>query len=220
MRFYALDSNYLDKEQLTWVDKTLAESDSEWKVAYFHHPLYSSGALHGSSLESRAVLEPLFVKNSVSVVFAGHDHFYERTKPQKGDITYFVSGAGGSLRSGNRASGITAKEYDADYHFMLVEIAGNDLYYQAINRAGQTIDSGEIHRPGAPAEAKPASPEAKPVEVEVPKVGTPGRSTPEGPGPPTPKPTPKPTPTASPKSTAKPPAAKPTPKPSPTPTPS
>ena len=72
-----------------------------WKIPYFHHPLYSSGDRHGSDLPTlREVLEPLFVKNDVSVVFAGHDHFYERIKPQKG-IVYFVTGSGGQLRKGN-----------------------------------------------------------------------------------------------------------------------
>jgi 3',5'-cyclic AMP phosphodiesterase CpdA len=73
----------LDKRQLEWIEKELAGSGSEWKIVYFHHPLYSSGARHGSDLTLRAVLEPLFVMYGVSVVLAGHDHFYERIKPQR-----------------------------------------------------------------------------------------------------------------------------------------
>ncbi|HEX2460771.1 MAG TPA: hypothetical protein VHJ58_11545 [Vicinamibacterales bacterium] len=42
----------------------------------------------------------LFLKYNVSVVLTGHDHFYERVKPQKG-IAYFVVGSGGQLRAGN-----------------------------------------------------------------------------------------------------------------------
>ena len=149
VRFFALDTNYLDQEQLDWLDTQLAASDSEWKIAFFHQPLYSSGQKHGSALESRAVLEPLFVQHGVSAVFSGHDHFYERIKPQKGGIVYWVSGAGGSLRKGGlSASDLTAKGFDRDYHFMIVEIAGDDLYFQAISRTGETVDSGVVHRPG------------------------------------------------------------------------
>ena len=129
VRFFALDTTYLDKPQLDWLEKELSSSSSDWKIAFFHHPLYSSGRTHGSALESRAVLEPLFVKYGVSAAFSGHDHVYERIKPQKGGIVYWVSGAGGRLRKGDlRATDMTAKGFDRDYHFMIVEIAGDELY--------------------------------------------------------------------------------------------
>ncbi len=121
--FYALNSNYMDKKQIDWLQSELAKDTSAWKIAFFHHPPYSSGGKHGSDTELREVVEPIFVKNSVNVVFAGHEHFYERIKPQKG-IFYFISGAGGKLRSGDvkKGSSLTAKAYDKDMSFMLVEI--------------------------------------------------------------------------------------------------
>ena len=155
VRFFAIDSNYLDKSQLDWLSRELAASGSEWKICFFHHPLYSSGRTHGSALETRAVLEPLFVKAGVSVVLTGHDHFYERIKPQKG-ILHFVVGAGGSLRRGDiRKTALTAKGYDQDYSFMIAEIDGDDMHFQAINRKGDTIDSGVFKRPGAQAASAP-----------------------------------------------------------------
>jgi len=161
VRFFALDTGYLDKPQLEWLEKELSISSSDWKIAFFHHPLYSSGNAHGSSLEARAVLEPLFVRYGVSAAFAGHDHLYERIKPQKGGIVHWVSGAGGRLRKGNlRATDMTAKGFDRDYHFMIVEITGDDLFFQAISRTGETIDSGVVRRPGAPAAAASTAPAA------------------------------------------------------------
>jgi hypothetical protein len=149
--FAALDSGYLDRPQLDWLEQQLAAAGPGWKIVFFHHPIYSSGRTHGSALESRAVLEPLFVRYGVSAAFSGHDHVYERTKPQNGGIVYWVSGGGGSLRKGDirPGTGLTAKGFDTDYHFMVVEIAGDDLHYQAISRTGATIDSGVLHRPGA-----------------------------------------------------------------------
>jgi 3',5'-cyclic AMP phosphodiesterase CpdA len=152
VRFFALDTDYMDQPQLDWLKRELAASSGDWKIAFFHHPLYSSGRTHGSSLETRALLEPLFVEYGVSAAFSGHDHFYERIKPQKGGIVYWVSGAGGRLRSADlRATELTAKGFDSDNHFMLVEISGDNLYFQAISRTGATVDSGVVHRPGAPA---------------------------------------------------------------------
>jgi hypothetical protein len=147
VRFYALESTYMDPEQIVWLEKELRSSDSDWKIPYFHHPPYSSGDRHGSDARLREVLEPLFLKFNVSVVFTGHDHFYERTHPQKG-IVYFVVGAGGKLRRGNidRDSGLTAKGNDTDQSFLVAEIDGNEMTFNAVSRAGQVFDSGTLTR--------------------------------------------------------------------------
>ncbi len=146
VRFFALDSNYMNPQQLAWLEKELQNSGTDWKICYFHHPLYSSGAYHGSSVELRLLLEPLFIKYGVQVVFAGHDHVYERVKPQHG-VHYFTEGASGELRKGNlRKTDLTAAGYDQDRTFMLVEIAGDEFYFQTISRTGQTVDSGTIQR--------------------------------------------------------------------------
>ena len=151
IRFFALDSNYMDKPQLEWLEKELANSGSDWKIPFFHHPLYSSGASHGSDVQLRSILEPLFTKYGVSLVLSGHDHFYERIKPQEG-IQYFVVGGSAKLRAGDvrRQSKLTAKAFDTDNSFVLMEIAGDELYFQAISRTGATVDFGTIKRGSAP----------------------------------------------------------------------
>lgn len=147
IRFFAFDSTYPEPEQIRWLEKELAASNDDWKIVFFHQPLYSSGNTHGPDLQLREVLEPLFVKHNVSVVLSGHDHFFERIKPQKG-IAYFVVGSGGRLRVGNidRKSGITAKGFDTDLAFMAAEIDGDQMYFNAISRPGQTVDSGVLTR--------------------------------------------------------------------------
>jgi len=145
VRFFALDSTLMDRKQLEWLDATLKDAREPWKICYFHHPLYSDAGRHGSSVDLRLLLEPIFLRYGVNVVFSGHDHVYERVEPQKG-IYYFVSGAGGQLRKGNmRSSGQTAASFDQDQSFMVVEVAGMDMYFQAISRTGQVVDSGVIH---------------------------------------------------------------------------
>jgi predicted phosphodiesterase len=147
VRFFVLDSNYLDAAQLTWVTRELSSSNDAWKIAYFHHPLYSSGERHGSEVDLRKQLEPLFVQHGVSVVFAGHEHFYERLKPQQG-IAYFTSGGAAKLRRGNLRdnSGLTARGYDTDNSFMLVEIVDDEMHFVTIGRDGRLADSGRVPR--------------------------------------------------------------------------
>ena len=146
VRFIVLDSNVLDSPQLEWLETTLRNANEPWKIAYFHHPLYSDGGRHGSEVELRVKLEPLFLKYGVNAVYSGHDHIYERLVPQKG-IAYFVAGASGELRQGDlKRSTTTAAGFDQDRSFMLNEIAGDDLFFQVISRTGATVDVGVIHR--------------------------------------------------------------------------
>jgi 3',5'-cyclic AMP phosphodiesterase CpdA len=142
IRFFVLDSNYMDWTQLSWLERELQASTDRWKMAYFHHPLYSSGERHGSEVDLRLQLEPLFLKYGVDVVFAGHEHFYERIKPQKG-IYYFTSGGGAKLRKGDVIRGqLTAAAFDTDQSFMLVEVSGDSFRFQTISRPGRKVDDG------------------------------------------------------------------------------
>jgi hypothetical protein len=149
--FFALDSNYMDAKQIDWLTSQLMESRAAWKICFFHHPLYSDGKMHGPDLDLRARIEPLFEKYGVNVVLSGHDHVYERIKPQKG-IAYFVLGNAGELRYHDlRPSADAAKGFDTDRAFMMVEIAGDEFWFQVVSRTSQTIDSGMIARQSPPA---------------------------------------------------------------------
>jgi Calcineurin-like phosphoesterase len=146
VRFFALESDYPKPEQIAWLQKELDSAGERWKIPYFHHPLYSSG-MHGSHVELRKVLEPLFIKYGITVVFTGHDHFYERIIPQQG-IQHFVVGSGGQLRKNDidKRSGLTAVGFDTDQAFLAAEINGDQLFFNAISRQGTVVDSGVIER--------------------------------------------------------------------------
>ena len=154
VQFFAFDSNYMDPTQLDWIQQQLRESNAKWKIAFFHHPLYSDGRFHGPDVDLRNQLMPIFEKYGVNVVMSGHDHVYERFKPESG-IYFFLVGNSGELRYHNlrHDSDIMAAGFDTDRTFMLVEIAGDKLYFQTITRTGQTVDSGVLQKqPKPPAE--------------------------------------------------------------------
>lgn len=151
VQFFVLDSNYMDSTQLDWVQHQLSESNAKWKVAYFHHPLYSDGRFHGPDVDLRNLLMPLLEKYGMNIVLSGHEHVYERIKPE-GGIYFFLVGNSGELRYHNLRQGseIMAKGFDTDRTFMLMEIAGDKLYFQTISRTGETIDSGDLPRQPKP----------------------------------------------------------------------
>lgn len=141
IEFFALDSTRMDAAQIAWLETKLQASTARWKVAFFHHPLYSSGKRHGSEMKLRATLEPLFTRFGVQVVFSGHDHFYERLQPQQG-IQYFVEGASGQLRKNGRKkkSLLTAASNDVTHSFLLVQVTTAEMLIEAIGEDGTVID--------------------------------------------------------------------------------
>jgi 3',5'-cyclic AMP phosphodiesterase CpdA len=163
VEFFALDSTNLDRTQLRWLDERLDKSDAEWKVCFFHHPLYTSGRYRVWARGFRLILEPLLVRHDVDAVFSGHEHIYQRTELQSG-IQYFVSGGAGSLRRGDAtAASYVARSFDTDYHFMLIEIAEDALHFQAISRTGETIDAGTLYKDAR--DARPETPKRQDTAV-------------------------------------------------------
>ena len=147
VRFFMIDTENLDTAQLAWLDRELGKSEALWNIPVFHRPIYTSGRYAYPARILRSLLEPVFLRHGVRVALSGHEHFYERTRPQRG-ITYFISGAAGSLRVGDaRLSPLTARAFDTDYSFMLFEIAGDELFYQSVSRSGHSVDSGSIMVP-------------------------------------------------------------------------
>ena len=146
--FFALDSNYMDPPQLDWLQQNLSNSQAKWKICYFHHPLYNLGRSHGADTDLRSRLAPIFRQFKVDVVFSGHEHTYERFRPQDG-IFYFVVGSSAKLTSYDFLGAKTGLEkgFDEDRVFLIVEIAGDQLYFQTIARHWKTVDFGAIPRP-------------------------------------------------------------------------
>ena len=151
VQFFAIDTVTLDIAQLEWLRRELGRSTADWKICFYHHPLYTSGRYRTSALFTRSRLEPIFLQYGVDVGLNGHEHFYERSV-LRGGVQYFTSGAGGALRPNDiTPSSTMASGFDADNHFMLMEISGDTLYFQAISRTGLTVDSGALKRGEHPA---------------------------------------------------------------------
>jgi len=53
IQVFALDSSFMTPTQLTWLEEQLKESSSVWKIAVFHHSLYSSGLVIAETTLSR-----------------------------------------------------------------------------------------------------------------------------------------------------------------------
>lgn len=145
--FFALESANPAPDQIQWLEQQLQASKAAWKIAFFHHSLYSSQSRQEADANLRNMLEPLLVKYNVAVVLSGQGRFYERLQPQKG-IAYFVVGSGGQLTQGSldKSSGLTGKGFDADQAFLAAEIVDDDMFFVAITREGKIVDAGAVRR--------------------------------------------------------------------------
>jgi predicted phosphodiesterase len=131
--------------QYVFLDQDLAASSAQWKFVFFHHTIYVSS---GGATGIRANLLPLFDGHHVDVVFMGHIHTYERSKPLRGGsvvapgagTVYVTTGGGGAPLSPSSASSIMAYVESA-FHYTRVAINGGTLALEMIRRDGVVRDT-------------------------------------------------------------------------------
>jgi calcineurin-like phosphoesterase family protein len=100
----AIDSGLgsVSEEQLAWIKMDLATDDHRCELAFWHHPRWSSGTVHGSEQDLDPLWQLLFAQG-VDLVLNGHSHHYERFAPLDPDgredpghgIREFIVGTGG-----------------------------------------------------------------------------------------------------------------------------
>ena len=139
--FFALDSNWMDADQVSWLRRGLICSTSPWQVVYMHHPIYSAGK-HGSAFGLREILEEVFEAGGVDIVLAGHDHDYQRSLPQQG-IVYVVTGGGSTTRRVGSEDFTAVSE--SVLHFLLVQASGEQMTVEAVNVDGEVIDAFSVN---------------------------------------------------------------------------
>jgi len=88
--------------QEKWLAEDLAANPARCKLAYWHHPRFSSAKNHGDQPHMASLFRILH-RYGVSVAIAGHDHVYERFAPQNADgqadpkgVRQFIVGTGGA----------------------------------------------------------------------------------------------------------------------------
>jgi len=157
--FLSLDSNRFDRRQRSWLRAQLAASKARCKVAYFHHPIYSSGrGYHGHTRHLRRKrFIPILERGGVDLVLNGHVQNYERSKPMRSGkrsrrgIVYIVTGGGGASLNGfvtKRRPKWSARR-GAFYHRLRIRVAHRVFRGKAIDAAGNTRDRFRVPcRPG------------------------------------------------------------------------
>lgn len=79
-RIYSLNSEIISTEELNWLENDLDVNPRPCVMAYWHHPLFSSGQ-HGNDASVKPLWDLLYAAGA-ELVITGHDHDYERFAPQ------------------------------------------------------------------------------------------------------------------------------------------
>jgi len=134
--------------QLEWLAQDLTRSNARCTLAYWHHPLFSSGD-HGNDPRMRAAFD-LLDGAGADVVLAGHDHDYERFAPQDSSgsatadgVRQFVVGTGGkSLRGFATVRANSEVRFSRDFGALRLTLEASGYSWDFISVGGQAIDSG------------------------------------------------------------------------------
>ena len=176
VHLFAINSNSQDQDgtsitsiQAQWLKDGLANSESPYKIVYFHHAAYNSGSSHGSTTRMQWDFEDW----GATAVLAGHEHVYERIlRDDNGDgdtLPYFTTGLGGNghYGFGTPVAGSQVR-YSADYGTIVVEASHTAITFEfwSIAGGGSLIDSYTIALPGRANLATFAQPDLAVIDSE------------------------------------------------------
>ncbi len=182
-----------------WLERALTSADGEaglqWRFVVLHHGPWSAGP-HGSNVKLvEAGVVQLLTQHRVDLLFAGHDHLYERG--MGGALKYIVSGGGGAPVYRDLHVLPTTRKVEPVHHFVQVTTRGDALEIVAIRDDGSVLDrcgftQGRPWECDAPARTSlPEGPSGADLPPVAPKAapgsshgcasgGEPGESSPAG----------------------------------------
>lgn len=163
VHFIGLDSNADAnvQDQVAWLEADLQaarqDPDIDWIVPMSHHPAFSACLKHGSNVIQQQYWSPLFEKYNVELVFSGHDHNYERTKPVRdgkavgtgeGPV-YVVAGGFYSPPYENGTDWWTATSAPGSKHnYVVMTVEGKKLSFKAYSGDGsEVLDDVTLQKP-------------------------------------------------------------------------
>jgi acid phosphatase type 7 len=134
-----------------WLREDLKSHPAACTLAYWHKPLFSSGAKHGNDLEMKAFWQDLYEARA-AVVINGHDHDYERFELQNPEgqpdaargIREFVAGTGGKNHRPFATPLLTSEVRNADtYGVLKLTLHPHSYDWEFVPEGGKTFhDSG------------------------------------------------------------------------------
>jgi 3',5'-cyclic AMP phosphodiesterase CpdA len=146
VRMIFLNSTRNIDKQTKWLENYLKTTGDgiNWTIVTTHYPPYSSSNRNGDkTLREKWV--PIFEKYKVDVVFAGHDHFYERS--EKNGVKYIITGGGGAPLYDVEVTNNPYRNFSAKvYHFVIVDVKQESMTIKMMKVNGEVGDETVIDK--------------------------------------------------------------------------
>jgi predicted phosphodiesterase len=141
------------QDQLRWLEDDLSQNQkADFRFVVMHHPPFTAYQVPSHMSKETPTLVPLFEKQNVTAVFAGHDHNYQHHL--KNGVHYIVTGGGGAplYDVDQPIPGITLKVEKVE-HFMPIRVEGGKVHMEAVTLDGRVIETIDLSAPPAPPQA-------------------------------------------------------------------
>jgi uncharacterized protein (TIGR03437 family) len=149
IHFVGLDANLLDSpfpaaqaRMLAWLENDLANSEASWKIAFWHQTPYPISHHVDDPIDTAArnLLVPILERHGVQLVFTGHEHNYQRSKPMRGGVpvpadtpgtVYYTTGGGGGVLHDVSPQPFLDQQASI-WHYLRVSVDGPKLTIETI----------------------------------------------------------------------------------------
>lgn len=164
VRMLMMDSSFLTEERRqsmgkdawakeeqrveAWIRSRTGSCEKPWLAAVIHHPVYGMHDEDTVSPQIRRLWAPLLETGGVRIVFSGHQHLYQRTRPIHG-VVYLMGNSGQRVSRffhGNNLPEYTQQIYDRGANYQIVEAGARRLKMTSYNKKGLVIDETVLGR--------------------------------------------------------------------------
>jgi len=133
--------------QYKWIEQDLANSTKKWKIIVLHEPGWSCASSdlfqgHANNTSVQNYIQPLCVKYGVSMVIAGHNHYYARAEVD--GVTHLTTAGGGAPLYTPKSGQPNIVIAIESYHYCKFEASGDNLACEVTAPDGAILDTFDI----------------------------------------------------------------------------
>jgi hypothetical protein len=131
-----------DSKQLLWLDRRLAATPGNCRIAFWHRPRFSAGRTHGDQRDVAPLWDRL--QGDAALVLNGHEHDSQRLK-RRGGVVQLVAGAGGaSFYPLNRGDRRLVWGSDGAHAALRIELTPGRARFEFRTAGGRVLHRGSV----------------------------------------------------------------------------